>query len=171
MTRRAIVMAGKETGKKNGRQGEWLLVGLLSLVVWALAGDFALAQAPDWETYMEAATKAYREGRYAEAEKQLKAALKEAEDFRPEDPRMATSLNNLAGLYHAQGKYAEAEPLLKRSLAMREEVLGPEHPEVARSLSSLAGLFHAQGKYAEAEPLLKRALAIQERFWGRSIPT
>ena len=83
MTRRVIAMAGKDNG--------WLLVGLLSLAVWALAGDFALAQAPDWETYMEAATKAYREGRYAEAEKQLKAALKEAEAFTPEDPRVATS--------------------------------------------------------------------------------
>ena len=96
MTRRVIAMAGKDNA--------WLLVGLLSLAVWALAGDFASAQAPDWETYMEAATKAYREGRYAEAEKQLKAALKEAEDFRPEDPRVAQILNNLARLYRAQGK-------------------------------------------------------------------
>ena len=62
------------TGKENG----WLLVGLLSLAVWAFTGDCASAQAPDWETYMEAATKAYREGRYAEAEKQIQAALKEA---------------------------------------------------------------------------------------------
>ena len=163
-------MAGKETGKKNGRQGEWLLVGLLSLAVWAFAGDFASAQASDWETYMEAATKAYREGRYAEAEKQLKAALKEAEAFRPEDPRVATSLNNLAGLYHAQGKYTEAEPLLKRSLAMREKILGPVHPEVARSLNNLAGLHHARGNYIEAEPLYKRALAIQEKALGPEHP-
>ena len=146
-----------------GKDNAWLLVGLLSFALWAFAGEFASAQAPDWETYMEAATKAYREGRYAEAEKQLKAALKEAEDFRPEDPRVATSLNNLAGLYHAQGKYAEAEPLLKRSLAIREKVLGPEHPNVATSLNNLAELYRVQGHNAAAEPLLKRALAIQEK--------
>ena len=153
-----------------GKDNAWLLVGLLSLAVWAFAGNFASAQASDWETYMEAATKAYREGRYAEAEKQLKAALKEAEDFRPEDPRVATSLNNLGGLYHAQGKYAEAEPLLKRSLAMREKILGPVHPEVARSLNNLAGLYHAQGNYIAAEPLYKRALAIQEKALGPEHP-
>ena len=39
---------------------------------------------------------------------------------------MAQSLNNLAVLYQAQGHYAEAEPLYKRSLAIREKVLGPE---------------------------------------------
>ena len=45
---------------------------------------------------------------------------------------MATSLNNLAGLYHAQGKYGEAEPLYKRSLAIREKILGPEHPSCSQ---------------------------------------
>ena len=155
-------MAGKENG--------WLLVGLLSFAVWAFAGDFASAQAPDWGTYMEAAIKAYEQGRYAEAEKQAKAALKEAEEFRPEDPRLATSLNNLAFLYHAQGNYAAAEPPYKRSLAIREKVLGPEHPEVATSLNNLAGLYHAQGNYAEAEPLYKRSLAIREKVLGPEHP-
>ncbi len=56
----------------------------------------------------------------------------------PEHPHVATSLNNLAGLYRAQGKYAEAEPLLKRSLAISEKALGPEHPDVATSLNNLA---------------------------------
>ena len=66
---------------------------------------------------------------------------------------MAASLNNLAGLYHAQGKYAEAEPHFKRALAIREKVLGAEHPKVAGSLNNLAALYDAQGKYGEAEPL------------------
>ncbi len=44
---------------------------------------------------MAAATKAYQQGNYPEAEKQFSAALKEAEGFGPQDPRLATSLNNL----------------------------------------------------------------------------
>ncbi len=68
---------------------------------------------------------------YPEAEKQWSAALKEAEGFGPQDPRLATTLNNLAGLYQAQGRYAEAEPLYKRALAIIEKALGPEHPPVA----------------------------------------
>ncbi len=31
---------------------------------------------------------------------------------------MATSLNNLAALYHDQGQYAKAEPLYQRALAI-----------------------------------------------------
>ena len=34
----------------------------------------------------------------------------------PEHPRVATGLNNLAGLYRAQGHYSEAEPLYKWAL-------------------------------------------------------
>lgn len=47
----------------------------------------------------------------------------------------------------AQGKYAEAEPLLKRSLAIREKVLGPEHPDVASSINSLAALLSRHVTY------------------------
>jgi hypothetical protein len=46
----------------------------------------------------------------------------------PDDPDVASSLNNLALLYHTQGKYAEAQPLYQRSLAICEKVLGPDHP-------------------------------------------
>ncbi len=57
---------------------------------------------------------------------------------------MATSLNNLAALYHAQG--TEAEPLYKRALAILEKALGPGHPLVATSLNNLAELYKAQGR-------------------------
>ncbi len=56
-----------------------------------------------------------------------------------EHPYVATSLNNLAGLYDNQGRYSEAEPLLQEALAMRKRVLGDEHPDVATSLNNLAG--------------------------------
>ncbi len=69
-----------------------------------------------------------------------------------------------------QGRYAEAEPLYKRSLAIREKVLGPEHPGVAQSLNNLAALYKAQGQYAEAEPLYQRALAIREKALGSEHP-
>jgi tetratricopeptide (TPR) repeat protein len=46
----------------------------------------------------------------------------------PDDPDVATSLNNLAALYRAQGRYADAEPLYKRALAIDEKALGPDHP-------------------------------------------
>jgi hypothetical protein len=46
------------------------------------------------------------------------------------------------------GRYAEAEPLIRRSLAIREEVLGQDHPNVARSLNNMADLYERQNRYA-----------------------
>jgi tetratricopeptide (TPR) repeat protein len=95
----------------------WLLAGVLSLLLWPAS---AAAQRTSWKEYMEAAGNAYQQADYVEAEKLFKAALREAEKFGEQDPRFATSLNNLAALYQARGKYVEAEPLYKRSLAIRE---------------------------------------------------
>ncbi|MDP2278041.1 MAG: CHAT domain-containing protein, partial [Nitrospirota bacterium] len=87
-------------------------------------------------------------------------------------PNVATSLNNLAGLYEPAGRYAEAEPLYKRSLEIREKALGREHPSVAQSLDNLAGLYaFIGGRYADAEPLYKRALEIYEKALGREHPS
>ncbi len=119
----------------------WLLVGLVCLAAAAVA--YAFLQGGPWETYTDAGDKAYPQGNYPEAEKQWSAALKEAEEFGPEDPRLATSLNNLALLYGARGRYAEAEPLYQRALAISEKALGPEHPHVAASLNNLALLYGA----------------------------
>jgi CHAT domain-containing protein/Tfp pilus assembly protein PilF len=85
-------------------------------------------------------------------------------------PDVATSLNNLAGLYYSQGRYADAEPLYQRSLAIREKALGRDHPDLAQSLNNLAGLYDSQGRYADAEPLYQRALAIREKALGRDHP-
>ena len=43
-------------------------------------------------------------------------------------PAVATSLNNLAGLYNFQGKYEAAEPLYIEALEIAESVLGENHP-------------------------------------------
>jgi tetratricopeptide (TPR) repeat protein len=142
-----------------------VLTGLLCL----RAGVGAAGEAA-WERYNQAGVSAYQRGDYAEATKQFEAALKEAQDFGEQDPRLATSLNNLAGLYYFQGRYGETEPLFKRALAIYEKALGPEHPQVAESLNNLAVLYYGQGRYGEAEPLYKRALAIYEKALGPEHP-
>ena len=48
--------------------------------------------------------------------------------FTGDHPDVASSLNNLAGLYNSQGRYSEAEPLYLDALAMFEQVLGTNHP-------------------------------------------
>ena len=86
------------------------------------------------------------------------------------DEQLAKHLNMAGSAYHNAGRYSEAEPLLKRSLEIREKVLGPEHPDVATSLNNLALLYCDQGRYSEAEPLLKRSIEIKEKVLGPEHP-
>ena len=144
-----------------------IAVTLACLALWPA---YTSAQGGLWENYMTAATKAYQQGNYPEAEKQLEAAVKEAEGFGPQDPRLATNLNNLGELYRLQGRYAEAEQHYKWALAVLEKALRPAHPQVATSLNNLAALYHAQGRYAKAEQLYKRSLGIREKTLGPEHP-
>ncbi len=100
---------------------------------------------------------------YPEADKQWSAALKEAEGFGPQDPRLATTLNNLGEVYRAQAKHAEAEPLYMRAMAIIEKALGPEHPDVAQSLENYAALSRKTGRDDEAVKLEARAKAIRAK--------
>ncbi len=83
---------------------------------------------------------------------------------------LPNNIDKQANLYYKQGRNAEAEPLYKRSLAIREKILGQEHPDVALSLYNLSYLFHNQGRYAEAERLYKRSLVIVEKAFGTDHP-
>jgi tetratricopeptide (TPR) repeat protein len=136
-----------------------------------LLSGSAVAQSDEWKSLIEQTQTLYRQGKYDRAVIPATKAREIAErDLGPEHPAVATSLNNLAGLYLEQGQYAAAEPLFKRSLAIREKALGLEHPDVATSLNNLAELYSEQGQYAAAEPLYKRSLAISEKALGHVQP-
>ncbi len=57
--------------------------------------------------------------------------------FGAEHPDVATSLNNLAGLYESQGRYSEAEPLSLRALAIFCTQLGAKHPHTQTVFGNL----------------------------------
>ena len=139
----------------------WLHVGLVCLALAAVA--YVFLQGGRWESYNAAGVDAYQRGDYADAEKQWSDGLKEAEEFGPEDPRLASSLNILAELYRAQDRYTEAEPLYKRALAIREKALGPEHPDVAQRQENYAALLRKIGRDVEASEMEVRAKAIRAR--------
>jgi tetratricopeptide (TPR) repeat protein len=163
----------EKISKRGGTSVLWPTLFLLVNIASVLGNPSLLdprGTAARWERFIADGETAYQAGRYTEAEKHWMSALKEAEEFGEQDPRLATSLNNLGLLYHAQGKYAQAEPLHHRALATYRKALGLEHPYVATSLDNLAGLYRAQGRYTEAAPRYQRSLAIREKALGPDHP-
>jgi tetratricopeptide (TPR) repeat protein len=108
---------------------------------------------------------------YAQAEPLVRRALAIAEAaFEPDDPRIASALDNLAHVLQSTNRLAEAEPLMRRALAIDVKAFGPEHPSVATRLNNLALLLQDTNRLAEAEPLMRRALAIDTKAFGPEHP-
>ena len=143
---------------------------LIAALCVLLASAAASAFEKTWDDYMEAGYQALQQRQYAEAEKQFKFALQEAEDFEALDPRRAATLNDLGEALRMQAKYAEAEPLCRRALQILEKTLGPDHLDIAPVLNTLGLVYASQGKYTLAEQVHKRSLAIKEKALGPEHP-
>src|SRR5215467_15822022 len=76
----------------------WLLVCLWCLLVWTASAKAS------WEAYQQAGEEAYSRGDYKTARQMFLAAVREARDFGPQDPRLDISLNKLALLRTIQGQ-------------------------------------------------------------------
>jgi tetratricopeptide (TPR) repeat protein len=124
----------------------------------------AAGQASTFAEATRAGFAAYRDGNDAQAEAWLRTALKEAESFPHEDSRLPKALHNLAMVLSSEGKLSEAEQLIRRALAIREQVSGKESEDVAVSLNNLAILLYEQHRYAEAEEALRGVLSIDARI-------
>jgi tetratricopeptide (TPR) repeat protein len=145
-------------------QYKQIMIGAV-LACLSLCG-VACAEATEWDKTLDAGTRAYKRGQYAEAETLLKTALQQAETFGGQDARLATSLNQLAEVYKVQKKYADAEPLYKRCLDIRERTLAPDNMDLLASRFDLAALYYNQGHWDKAESLYKRFLASDEKALG-----
>lgn len=143
----------------------------LNKVFWVLTGGFFLllpnivacgGGSPDrnkaaqmsWELSTEYGMKADGKGDYINAQLYFKEALRKAEKFDSKDPRLPTSLRNLARAYRAENKFPGAESLLKRVVDIRARELGLSHPELISVQEELGALYAEQGKGEEALPLL-----------------
>ncbi len=91
--------------------------------------------------------------------------------YGPENPLIASCLNNLGLLLHTTGRSVEGEVLLRRALAVDERAFDPDHPNIAVRLNNLSNILLAAKRFGEAEILLRRALAIAERRFGTDHPS
>ncbi len=82
-------------------------------------------------------------------------------------PDYATSLHNLAWLYHDQGRYANAEPLYEEALAIRR-AQGEDDPAYEATRLNQAWVYTLMGRYKEAEAVLLDLLARRTRRLGET---
>jgi serine/threonine protein kinase/Tfp pilus assembly protein PilF len=184
-------VALRQTIASAGRAGQW---SALAEAGGELASIIALEQARPAEAlvYMEVAqimadrshdpslvaalhnqrgTVLYSEGKYAEAETEMRTAIELlVRTHGPEDSTAPGIRNNLAIVLHHLGKYAEAEAEHYAVLNSREAELGPEHPELATTHHNLAATLNAEAKPDEAIAHYREALRIWEQALGKDHP-
>jgi len=100
------------------------------------------------------------------AQKYAEACSKQYEAlFGPEDAGVATSLVNLALLYHLQKNYSAAESAYQRALSIRTKKLGAEHPLTNQVLKSYSNLLKETHREEEADHMEACATGMVTGSW------
>jgi len=134
----------------------------LLLLLLALGGNLpAYAQEDNWGNLNNQAVALSRQGQFSAAIAAEKTALQVIQGTAASLPLdIAGIMSNLGWLYSTQKQYTLAESFLKRTLAIRERILGQDHPDVVNTLSQLALVYRQTGREESAESVEKRAAAI-----------
>ncbi len=108
-----------------------------------------------------------RLGRYAEAERLLKAALAAWRlGYGPDDPTLSEPMASLGVLYHERGDYARAESACREALALRRRRGAGDDLDTAAILNNLSLVLQEEGKFQEAVAISREVLAIERRVLG-----
>ncbi|MCC6344178.1 MAG: tetratricopeptide repeat protein [Bryobacterales bacterium] len=76
----------------------------------------------------------------------------------------------IALAYVDLGLYDKAESHYRRSLQLREHLLGADHPDTLESSDNLASLYYRRGQFDRAETLHRHAFEVRRRAFGLSNP-
>ncbi len=106
---------------------------------------------------------------WKDAETQSLEALGEAEELN-DKTLISWACNEYAQVLTAVSRQSEAEVLMRRTLAIDQEMWGKDDPRTSTGLSNLAALLHETGRVEEAESLVRQALLIDEESLGSEHP-
>ena len=81
---------------------------------------------------------------------------------------VATSLNDLGGLYKNMGNLPKAEEYYLKSLKIRQNLFGEDHCDVAMSLHNLGCFYDNMGNLPKAEEFYLKSLKIRQTLSGNS---
>ena len=114
---------------------------------------------------------ARRQGRYADAEKNLREALTLQQAlYGAAHPAVARTLKDLARAMADGGDLNAAIPLMQSAVAMQRELRGSEpHPDLAEVLNDM-GTAWQHGDLDNAEKFYRESLAMNRRLLGDKHP-
>lgn len=113
-----------------------------------------------------------RQGRYADAQKNLREALTQQHAlYGAMHPDIARTLKDLAQAVADGGDPNAALPTMLSAVAMQRRLRGSElHPDLAEAINDLALLYELRGNYEEAEKYYVESLAMKRRLFGDQHP-
>jgi len=110
-------------------------------------------------------------GRYALAEEASRQELAgDLKAYGPQDPRVASALDDLGVNLALNGKLAEAEEAYGKAMVLQQKAPSPDLAEVAQIEQNMGALYRNEGKYPQAESLLLEALKSRARALGPNHP-
>jgi len=112
------------------------------------------------------------EGRYAEAERDLRDALaRQRALYGDVHPDIARTLKDLARALADAGDLNQAIPIMESAVAMQRRLRGSEpHPDLAQAINDLALLLRRRGDFSDAAADYVEALALKRRLYGERHP-
>ena len=131
------------------------------LVVALLITGLAAAQG-DWATHTRAGEWAFAQGDYERAEAEFQAALNIAQGLPQGNPKLETSLENLARFYEHQSDFEKAQPLYQLQMAVQEVRLGENDPGLLDALVAVARTSQPIGDLPTTQASLLRYVGIAE---------
>ena len=112
------------------------------------------------------------QGRYADAEASLRAALMlQQRAFGGVNGELGRTLQDLADVVNQEGEIKAAIPLMQDAVGMQRRLHRTEpHPDLAEALNDLGLLRESDGDYDAAEHLFRESIAMKRRLLGEKHP-
>lgn len=135
----------------------FVTVGTVAL--WVTLLVHAFAEDPSWRTCYESAQALSAVGEWDTAFRKANAALSLSTAVNGElHIKTAKSLDLLADICAERGRVQQGLVYRKRSLKIREDLLGKDHPTVVQALTSLADMYRCGEEEEMAGQLYREAL-------------
>lgn len=122
-----------------------------------------------WQEYCNQASQAVSQGNYAEAERFIYEAFKEARQEKNLE-RIYTALDLLGWLAFMQTKYDDAEKIYQYVAKVKVQLFGADHVEIAKTLKNLIAAAYQVKQYERVVPYAKEASRIFAANLGAAHP-